>query len=121
MIAPPRSKFDLDLSFGQVGERKLESILKTSKIEVKYDRLTQKTGNVVVEFESRGKRSGISTTDAQWWAFVIEKKNEEPSIILVPIDKLKKICRNAYSEKRFVCGGDNKTSRLILIKKEELL
>ena len=121
MIAPPKSKFDLDLSFGQVGEQKLADILQNSKIEVKFDRLAQRTGNIAVEFESRGKKSGIAITEAQWWAFVIERDNSEPSIILVPTEKLRNICAAVYGKKGAVSGGDNNTSRLVLIRKEELL
>ena len=37
---------------------------------------------------SRDKLSGISTTQAKWWAFVIS--NEQ--IILIETNKLKKLC-----------------------------
>lgn len=38
-------------------------------IEVKEDVRTKDTGNVVIECESRGKPSGIMTTQADFWVF----------------------------------------------------
>lgn len=39
--------------------------------EIKEDIRCANTGNVVVEFESFGKPSGIATTLADWWVFCI--------------------------------------------------
>ena len=53
----PKNSFLTDLPFGEKYEREAKSILegKDVKVEVKADRLCQKTGNVYVETESRGK------------------------------------------------------------------
>lgn len=40
-------------------------------VEVKEDVRASDTGNVVIECESRGKPSGIRTTKADFWVFVI--------------------------------------------------
>jgi len=39
-------------------------------IEVKSDRSSHKTGNVVIECAYGGKPSGIETTKASWWVYV---------------------------------------------------
>ena len=66
------SDFKYDLEVGQVEEKRLAQLLSGATIEVKRDFLAHKTGNVFVEYESRGRPSGISTTQAQYWAFMLE-------------------------------------------------
>ena len=52
------TKFSKDLKYG----KKHEKLVMESRLdyELKTDRLAHKTGNVYVEYESRGKDSGIS-------------------------------------------------------------
>ena len=108
------SDFKYDLKLGNKGENLLYNIikLKGQTIEVKTDRDAIKnkcTGNVFVEYMSRDKLSGISTTQAKWWAFVIS--NEQ--IILIETNKLKKLCKLKTLKR--VSGGDNNTSKGILL------
>jgi len=51
--------FKYDLKIGQVGETMLNEILHDSTIEVKRDSWIGRTGNIAVEYQSRGKPSGI--------------------------------------------------------------
>jgi hypothetical protein len=39
-------------------------------IEVKYDLKSATTGNVAIEYRYNGKLSGLSTSEADWWALV---------------------------------------------------
>jgi|TARA_R100000084_G_scaffold34033_1_gene13454 hypothetical protein len=108
------SDFKYDLKLGNKGENLLYNIikLKGQTIEVKTDRDAIKnkcTGNLFIEYMSRGKLSGISTTQAKWWAFVIS--NEQ--IILIETNKLKKLCKLKTLKR--VSGGDNNTSKGILL------
>ena len=57
-------------------------------MEVKYDDMCLDTGNFAVEFESRGKPSGIKTTKSDLWAFV-DKKNK---VYLLYTTMIKKLC-----------------------------
>jgi len=68
-----RNDFQYDLKVGQLAEKSVGKLLMldNSTIEVKLDLLTQKTGNIAIEYRSRNKKSGISTTKAKYWAFVI--------------------------------------------------
>lgn len=111
--------FDLDLKDGLEGESHLADILKNKKIEVKTDYGVGDTGNLVVEYASRGKKSGISTTQADYWAFVFAGDYSKDIIVMVKTERLK----NLLSKDRFkiVTGGDKGTSKLYLIPKEELL
>ena len=68
------SSFTHDLNFGESGEDWVNGIFaKGKKVEVKTDRMTHKTGNVFIEYESRGKPSGIATTDADYWVYKIDE------------------------------------------------
>lgn len=87
------------------------------KVEVKSDRLARKTGNVFVEFESRGKESGIITTTADWW--VIELG--EDVFIIMPTSRLREITNNKLKSRGYVRGGDGGTSKGVLIPIFEVL
>jgi len=107
--------FKYDLKIGQAKEKELGSIFNEKTIEVKYDLQALKTGNVYVEYFSRGKLSGISVTQADYYCFCF---GETYHIIETKI--LKDRCRkllNTNSDKK---GGDNNTSKGILLPINEL-
>lgn len=109
--------FKYDLKVGQVGEKQLASLLEDTKIEVKKDLQAIHTGNVFVEYNSRGELSGLSTTEADWYAFILSIRN----IVLIKTSLLKDKCRKYHNTKRDVVGGDNNTSKGILLPITELL
>tara|TARA_Y100000401_G_scaffold116906_1_gene123910 strand:+ start:3972 stop:4346 length:375 start_codon:yes stop_codon:yes gene_type:complete len=111
------SDFKYDLQLGQLGEKHLGNILDNQKVEVKTDYQASDTGNLFIEYFSRGKESGIITTEATWFAFIVS--NEK--IILVSTNKLKKLCRPYLNTKRDVKGGDDNTSQGILLPIKDLL
>ena len=116
-IFVPKSSFVTDLPFGQKYEKEFKDVM-YGKTEVKTDRLCQKTGNLYVETESRGKPSGITTTDSDMWSFCLWKENRERQIyISIPTKILKKLMTK-YPIK---AGGDNYTSKGHVIPKEDLL
>jgi hypothetical protein len=63
--------FRYDLEVGQIKENELASIIQGKKIEVKTDLQAHETGNVYVEYESRGKPSGIAISQSDYYCFVI--------------------------------------------------
>ena len=67
--------FRYDLKIGQGAENFLGKLLEGDNIEVKMDRIAHKTGRIFVEYESRGKPSGISTTEADYWCSIIGSNN----------------------------------------------
>lgn len=109
--------FSHDLELGQKGENLLAKILllKGDKIEVKTDLQATKTGNVFIEYKSRDRLSGLSTSKADYWAFLIS--NEQ--IIIIETNKLKELCKTKGL--RRVDGGDNNTSKGILIPLNKLI
>tara|TARA_R100001460_G_C3521060_1_gene172565 strand:+ start:248 stop:625 length:378 start_codon:yes stop_codon:yes gene_type:complete len=114
------SDFQYDLKFGQEGETEIAKLLNDSKIEVKRDRQTQQTGNVYIEYESRGKPSGLAATKASKWAYILQ----DGCILIVDTELLKKALR--YLIKNRLCvkdmaGGDNNTSLGVLVSVERLM
>jgi hypothetical protein len=110
------SDFKFDLKLGQVKEKELYEIFTNSTIEVKYDLKALETDNVYVEYESRGKPSGVSTSQAEWYCFVIGL-----TFHLIKTDDLKKRCRKYFNTERNRKGGDNNTSKGILLPIKELI
>jgi len=107
--------FSHDLEIGQIGEKALGNILENKKVEVKTDFIAQRTGNVFVEYESRGKPSGIAKSQADYWCFVLSNHQ----IVLITSEKLKEIARKHLGKS--VLGGDNNTSKGVLVPVKELL
>lgn len=102
-----RAGFTVDLLIGQAAEGKLAELLKAKgvdtpvTIEVKSDHGAWKTGNVFVEYEYRGKPSGISTSEADYWAFECDG-----TYFIVSSSRLKALVEAAKREGRWAQGGD---------------
>jgi len=111
------SNFRYDLKIGQLQEQWLAEILDSSTLEVKRDFKASQTGNVFVEFFCRGKPSGIATTEADYWAFILD----EEIVVILPTSKVKALVEEAQEEGRVVKGGDSNLSEGALIKIERLL
>ena len=111
------TKFSKDLKYG----KKHEKLVMESRLdyELKTDRLAHKTGNVYVEYESRGKDSGIKTSKSNLWIFkIVDKKDKHLFSIEVPLDRLRKMVYNKYST---VLGGDYRTSKGYLVPITDLV
>ena len=117
------NKFDIDLKFGEKFEKSFAKILSVGKVEVKTERdIWKKTGNVAIELASRGKLSGLNTTQAEWWAQVLTIDGDIEGVLMFPVDKLKKIVKKSVfkGKGRMVMGGDNDTSEIALVPLEDL-
>lgn len=116
MRSKPGTKgWDVDLGHGLAGEGTLLDAVR-GRVEVKRDRLAWNTGRVVVEYRNRGKASGISVTTARWWAFVFDGPDGEvQSIVLVPVERLKKLAREAFARGGEQHGGDCGESAFVFV------
>ena len=73
-------RFDIDYSeVGRPGELFVMGIiegLKSDRVEVKTDQVSQTTGNIYVEYackkQGQYKPSGLAVTEASLWVFVLE-------------------------------------------------
>ena len=117
-------KFDHDLEFGQLGEDFVKSMQsKNTKIEVKTERdIWKTTGNIAIEIRCRGKKSGISVTEAQTWVHLLSYKNniEGGFIFSTKYLKDKIVEMHKNEEVKLVMGGDDNMSQMVLIPIEKL-
>lgn len=113
--------FKYDLKVGQVAEKELGNIFSNSTIEVKYDLQATTTGNVYVEYKSRGNASGIATSESEYYCFAFHRADENIKFHLIKTSDLKTKCRKYLGTNRDRKGGDNNTSCGILLPTTELL
>ena len=112
-------RFDIDLKYGVIFEQQLLEMFQNSKVEVKSERnIWTKTQNIVIEFESRGKPSGITTTEAEYWFHNLVKDDILKCSICFPVKQLKDYISS--NSPKVVKGGDDYTSKLYLINLQEL-
>ncbi len=84
------------------------------KIEVKYNRMTEKTGNVAFEYEYKGKPSGIKKSPAHYWVYLIGG-----TVYLTTRDKLLLWFLHNHNDCKKVTGGDGNHSKLILLNMKQ--
>ena len=114
------STFDIDLKYGQIREKRVAELLKSGKVEVKTERSWwRKTGNVAIEYEFRGKPSGIDKTEAKWWFQILELNGKEYCMIVFRVSRLKKIV-NKYKKTHTKQIGDYRASKCVVIPIKEL-
>ena len=113
-------KFDLDLAKGLEMEQKLSEFFTGTKIEVKSERhLWGKTGNHFVEYEYKGTKSGLSITEAEYWALMLIREDETVVIVyIVPIERMKALARKHWNNRTI--GGDDNASKGVLVPIEEI-
>ena len=114
------NNFKYDLQIGQIAEKKLADIFANKKIEVKYDKIAAKSGNIAIEFESRNQPSGISKTEADYYCYIIANTKCQDIYILIEVSRLKELCRKYYLENQIKNIGDNNTSKAVLIPLSDL-
>ena len=111
------TKFTKDLSYGKKHEKLVMKSMEN--FELKTDRMAHKTGNVYVEFQSRGKDSGIRTSKSNTWIFKIPNGRDTHLFsIHIPLTRLKKLVSKDY---KVVPGGDRLTSRGYLVPLTDLI
>ena len=91
--------FDIDLKYGQIKEQKVKDMFENCTIEVKSERnWWKKTGNIAVEYEYRGKPSGIYATKSDYWFHRLEEGAEEFCTLVFKTSTLKRIV-DKYKDK----------------------
>lgn len=88
-------------------------------IEIKYDMMSDDTGNLAVEFfnSKSNKPSGIMATKADLWCFVVGSKNE---IWIARTVDIKAMMYKLTPIKIVTHGGD-KNSSMMIYKKDDIL
>ncbi len=110
------SKFDIDLAKGQEMEETFKEFMKGSLVEVKSERhIWEKTGNHFVEFECRGKESGIKVTKAKYFVTYFPYLQEAWFILT---NKLKKLINDNELPITTDAGDEKSGTKGYLINRE---
>ena len=114
------STFDIDLKYGKIREKRVADLFKGGKVEIKTERSWwRKTGNIAIEYEFRGKPSGIDKTEAKWWFHILELNGKEYCMIIFRVSRLKKIVAK-YKKTHTKEIGDYRASKCVVIPIKEL-
>ena len=108
--------FKHDLEVGLVAEKEIADMLENSTVEVKRDIIAKTTGRIFIEYSYKGRPSGISRTQANFYCFVVGDL-----IIFYETQKLKDLIRPMLGTDADICGGDNDQSRGILLPLKKLI
>ena len=116
--APDRKFFNFDLIIITEGER--------VAYEVKADRLTNSTGNIVIEYECNKRPSGINTTQADYYIYFVivpvGKVGEEYIYDYVKYYKIPtEVIRDSIEREEYrdeVSGGDRFSAKMYRFKEE---
>lgn len=126
------NNWQYDLKVGKKGESFISKLLRKEKdfyfVEVKSDRVAHRTGNFFIEYQSRGKDSGLKTTIADYYALTTV---DQKLVVFVQTEHLKKALA-AWRQKCIEAkkppektwkkrGGDNQTSVGMLVPVGELM
>ena len=116
--------FNKDLAYGKLGEELANNIFEGNlTCEVKTERdIWETTGNITIEFKSRGKLSGIATTKSEIWIHWLSINGEIKGGFIFKVgelkDKIKRLQKDGNL--KMVMGGDNNASQMVLLPIKEL-
>lgn len=96
--------FDVFKTLGNVAF----DLLLQCKVEVKRDRRAAETGNVAVEVEYRGQSSGIHTSQATYWAFVLDGE-----ALIIKTRSLRDLIASSEFQERRAGDGGNAVVKLV--------
>lgn len=82
--------------------------------EVKYDIMSEKTGNIALEYWNcrKNEPSGITVTKSDYWVFVLTRKGEH-SLHFAKVAELKKFIDDVTPKKIIPIGGDKNASLML--------
>lgn len=85
-------------------------------VEVKYDPMSNETGNIVIEIEMNGHLSALSTTTADFWVF----HDDHVFVMMKPMSIVNCIFQNKLQYVEFVGQGDTSKKKAFLVPKDVL-
>lgn len=85
-------------------------------VEVKYDPMSNETGNIVIEIEMNGKASALITTTADYWLFY----DDHVFRLMKPISIINCIFQLKLQYVEFVGNGDSSAKKAFLVPKKNL-
>lgn len=111
-------KFDISLSKADKFEQEFCQLFSEKKIELKTEcDWWQKTGNICIELSDSGKPSGITSTEADYWAHELRDGETTVCYMVFPVEILKKIVDKSGKKRNGIGDGGRIEAVLLPIKK----
>ena len=85
-------------------------------VEVKYDPMSNETGNIVIEIEMNNKASALITTTADYWLFY----DDNVFVLIKPMSIVNCIFQEKLTFVEFVGNGDSSCKKAFLVPKHLL-
>lgn len=89
------------------------------KFEMKSDSMAWKTGNFAMEYESRGKPSGVSRTLADYYVYEVERGNLS-DYWLISTEEVKNMIESKFYHRKVVGGDPGSNTKMYLFRLELL-
>ena len=118
-------KFDIQLSQALIDERRLAEVFgtaKIAKIELKTESWQwEQTGNICIEYRSRGAPSGIAL-GGDIWVHELKRDGRTLCWLMFPHERMLELARAAYREGRYrEKAGDDGAQCVVLIRLRDIL
>jgi hypothetical protein len=108
-------RFDLNLAEGKLSESAFADVLGGKSFEVKRDYKASQTKNIAIEYECRGKPSGIAVTEAEVWAIDLGRG----TWVVIETQRLKELAK-AHWRNRVIGGDVGSNTKMVLIPLSQL-
>ena len=106
-----KEEVERDASGGKLWDLKSKS---GKTFEVKYDKRSSITGKMAIEYNYNEKPSGIKTTKADYWVYVLGGE-----VWIAHTQAILQLLFAGYRRMMKVKGGDGGNSSMLLLKKEQ--
>lgn len=113
-----KKNFSRDMKRGNEQQKLVMDIFEGESFEIKSDFMAHRTGNIAIEIQCRGKDSGIRTTESDHWVYKITKPD---IIIILNTKRLRKFVDENMDKYKIIMGGDDRSSKMMLIPIREIL
>lgn len=108
----------LNGSLSEEGNKDYDIILQNGKtVEVKFDKLSKKTGNVAIEYQAYENKTGIARSGADYYFIIFYYKVCWVGALVLKDVLLDMISNIEYKDS---FGGDNKATKMKLVPTEHI-
>jgi hypothetical protein len=113
-----KKNFSRDMKRGNEQQKLVMDIFEGESFEIKSDFMAHRTGNIAIEIQCRGKDSGIRTTKSDHWVYKITKPD---IVIILNTNRLREFVEKNLDNYKVIMGGDDRSSKMMLIPIREIL
>lgn len=112
--------FECDKAAQHLGDIKMERPDGDVFIEVKYDLMAKRTGNLCFELANNKGPTGIATTGAHWVYYVVPAEGEQRLVFRFSTEKLRAFIESS-PHVQIKQGGDGKRFKLAIVSIKHIM